>query len=75
MLVHILKLKNILMFILMKLINLEKKLWRTEVEFFLIDDFGKWKNGDINLFDNFLREKMIDDLLDLDNVKFFMGWS
>lgn len=47
-----------------------KEVMENRDRIFLIDDFGKWKNGDINLFDNFLKEKMIDDLLDLDNVKF-----
>lgn len=47
-----------------------KEVMENRGRIFLIDDFGKWKNGDINLFDNFLREKMIDDLSDLDNVKF-----
>ena len=47
-----------------------KEVMENRDRIFLIDDFGKWKNGDINLFDNFLKEKMIDDLSDLDNVKF-----
>lgn len=47
-----------------------KEVMENKRRIFLIDDFGKWKNGDTNLFNNFLKEKMVDDLSDLDNVKF-----